>query len=134
MSMAHSLEVRVPFLDNEVADLVLPLRGGAKTDGRQGKALLRRVTARVLPAAASRPKQGFDVPISAWLRGALREALTDYLSEPAISSGGIFRPQAVTRLVTEHLEGAADHGEELWLLVAFEAWRRRALRPPASPA
>jgi asparagine synthase (glutamine-hydrolysing) len=134
MSMAHSLEVRVPFLDNEVADLVLPLRGGAKTDGRQGKALLRRVTARVLPAAASRPKQGFDVPISAWLRGALREALTDYLSEPAISAGGIFRPQAVTRLVTEHLEGAADHGEGLWLLVAFEAWRRRALRPPASLA
>jgi len=87
----------------------------------------------VLPAAASRPKQGFDVPISAWLRGALREALTDYLSEASMSAGGIFRPRAVTGLVTEHLEGAADHGESLWLLVAFEAWRRRVLRPTTSP-
>ena len=128
MSMAHSLEVRVPYLDNEVADLVLPVPGDAKIEGRTGKALLRKVAAGLLPGTlAGRPKQGFDVPISQWLRGPLRSAMTDYLSERAVRSAGLFRPEVVTRLVTEHLEGVADHGEPLWLLVALEAWRARVL-------
>jgi asparagine synthase (glutamine-hydrolysing) len=135
MSMAHSLEVRVPYLDNEVADLVLPLPGRTKVSGTQGKVLLRKVAARVLPGpVAARPKQGFDVPISSWLRGPLRGAMTDLLSESTIRAAGLFRPEVVTRLVTEHLEGVADHGEPLWLLVALEGWRARVLGSAVSCA
>ena len=128
MSMAHSLEVRVPYLDNDLVDWVLPLPGRLKANGRQGKLLLRRLAASVLPSgAAGRRKQGFDVPISVWLRGPLREALTDYLSEGTMRRRGLFRPGSVTTLVREHLEGRADHGEPLWLLLAYEGWQQRVL-------
>jgi asparagine synthase (glutamine-hydrolysing) len=83
---------------------------------------------------AARPKQGFDVPISSWLRGPLRGAMTDLLSESTIRAAGLFRPEVVTRLVTEHLEGVADHGEPLWLLVALEGWRARVLGSAVSCA
>jgi asparagine synthase (glutamine-hydrolysing) len=128
MSMAHSLEVRVPYLDNELVDWVLALPGELKVNSRRGKLLLRAVAASVLPQAVSRrPKRGFDVPISAWLRGSLKDPLIDCLSEGAVRRRGLFRPETVTRLVDEHLSGAADHGEPLWLLLALEGWQRRSL-------
>ena len=67
------------------------------------------------------------MPISKWLRGPLRPAMTDYLSETTVRAAGWFRPEVVSRLVREHLEERADHGEALWLLVALEAWRARVL-------
>jgi asparagine synthase (glutamine-hydrolysing) len=125
MSMFHSLEVRVPYLDNEVADLVLSLPGSLKANWRQGKLMLRRFAATILPPeVAGRRKQGFDVPISAWLRGPLREALTDLLSEESVRRRGLFRPEVTSRLVREHLTESADHGEPLWLLMALEGWQR----------
>ncbi len=128
MSMAHSLEVRVPYLDNEVAEFVIGQPGSRKVRGRQVKWLLRRFAASVLPASiASRPKQGFDVPVGEWLRGPLREPLTDLLSEQAVRARSMFRPEAVTTLVTQHLRGEADHGDRLWLLLAIEVWLREAL-------
>jgi asparagine synthase (glutamine-hydrolysing) len=127
MSMAHSLEVRVPYLDNELVDWVLPLPGRLKADRRQGKLLLRAVAASMLPEAARRPKQGFDVPVSAWLRGPLREPMTDLLSEETVRRRGLFRPETVSRMVREHLDGETDHGEPLWLLMALEGWQQRAL-------
>jgi asparagine synthase (glutamine-hydrolysing) len=128
MSMAHSLEVRVPDLDNELADFILARPGSLKVRGRQVKWLLRQVAARVLPqGAADRRKQGFDVPVSAWQRGALRDALTDYLSEETVRRRGLFRPHAVTAWVRQHLEGEADHGERLWLLMALEGWMQGVL-------
>ncbi len=128
MSMAHSLEVRVPYLDNEVADLVLPLPGRLKVRGRTDKYLLRRVSDRLAPAgAASRRKQGFEVPISTWLRGPLREPLADLLSATAIRRRGWFRPQVVARWIDEHLGGGADHGQRLWSLLALEGWMRLVL-------
>jgi len=128
MSMAHSLEVRVPYLDHDVADWMLALPGRFKSAGTRGKPLLRRVSTALLPREmVSRRKQGFDVPISAWLRGALREALTDLLSSDAVRRRGLFRPEEVARMVREHLEEQADHGEKLWLLMALEGWQRQAL-------
>jgi asparagine synthase (glutamine-hydrolysing) len=128
MSMAHSLEVRVPYLDNDLADFVLAQPGSRKVRGRQVKWMLRRFAATVLPdGAAFRRKQGFDVPVADWLRGTLRGALTDYLSESAVRRRGLFRPETVSSMVKEHLQGEADHGERLWLLMALEGWMQATL-------
>ncbi len=126
MSMAHGLEVRVPFLDDEVVDFVVPLPGGVKVRGARDKALLRDVAARVLPGAARRRKQGFFAPIGAWLRGPLREPLLDRLAPDALRASGLFRPGPVQRLVQEHLARTADHGEKLWALLVVEGWWRTA--------
>jgi len=123
MSMAHSLEVRVPYLDHEVVDLVLPLPGRFKQSLRRDKILLREAAADLLPpSAAARPKRGFEVPIGAWLRGPLRPALFDLLSWETVSRQGLLQPQRVGRLVDEHLGGQMDHGRALWALVVLSAW------------
>jgi asparagine synthase (glutamine-hydrolysing) len=128
MSMAVSLEVRVPYLDEDLADYVLSLPGSCKVRVTRGKTVLRRVARRLLPASIlRRPKQGFDVPIGAWLRGPLREAMTDLLSPAAVRRRGLFRPEVVTRWVEEHLAGVPGRGEPLWLLVALEGWMSRVL-------
>lgn len=128
MSMTHSLEVRVPYLDEDLVNFVTRLPGRYKVRGREGKVLLRRFATSILPqGVVSRPKQGFDVPIAAWLRGPLREALTDYLSLETTRRRGLFRPERVSALVSEHLDGVADHGEPLWLLLVLEGWQQRVL-------
>lgn len=128
MSMAVSLEVRVPYLDEDLAEYVMALPGGQKIRGTKGKAVLRSVAKKLLPASIlNRPKQGFDVPIGTWLRGPLKERMTDLLSEKTVKRRGLFRPQVVTRWVNEHLEGEAAHAEPLWLLIALEGWMSRVL-------
>ncbi len=112
MSMAHSLEVRVPYLDNQVADLVLALPGRFKQNMRRDKILLREVASDLLPKAGSlRRKRGFEVPIGAWLRGPLRQALTDQLSAAHLADTGVLRASEVSRLVEEHLAGGMTTGE-----------------------
>ena len=95
--------------------------------------MLRRFAATVLPdGLALRRKQGFDVPVADWLRGTLRDALTDYLSDSAVRRRGLFRPETVSSMVKRHLQGEADHGERLWLLMAREGWMQATLdRQPA---
>jgi asparagine synthase (glutamine-hydrolysing) len=128
MSMAHSLEVRVPFLDNELVTYLAALPGHLKVGLRRGKLLLRRAVSGLLPSAAvHRRKQGFDVPVAAWLRGGLRETLLDSLSPEAVQRRGLFRPEAVGQLLRQHLTEGHDHGERLWALLALELWMQRAL-------
>jgi asparagine synthase (glutamine-hydrolysing) len=128
MSMAASLEVRVPYLDEDLADYVISLPGTHKVHGTQGKAVLRRVARELLPASIlARPKQGFDVPIGAWLRGSLREPMIDLLSEEAVRRRGLFRPEVVTSWIVGHLAGEPGLGEPLWLLLALEGWMSRVL-------
>jgi len=123
MSMAHSLEVRVPYLDNQVADLVLALPGRFKQSMRRDKILLREVASDLLPKAGSlRRKRGFEVPIGAWLRGPLRQALTDQLSAAHVADTGVLRASEVSRLVEEHLAGGHDHGRALWSLMVLSRW------------
>jgi asparagine synthase (glutamine-hydrolysing) len=123
MSMAHSLEVRVPYLDNEVVDLVLPLPGKLKQSVLHDKILLRKVAAPLLPpTAATRRKRGFEVPIGAWLRGPLRPALLDLLCRERLTGQGLFKPDSVKRLVDRHLTGQADHGRGLWALMVLSRW------------
>ena len=129
MSMAHSLEVRVPYLDNEVVDLVLALPGRFKQSLRRDKILLRVVASSLLPEAGFlRRKRGFEVPIGAWLRGPLRPALTELLSPTKVSGSGVLRPAEVTRLVDEHLAEGHDHGRTLWSLIVLTRWLDRSGR------
>jgi asparagine synthase (glutamine-hydrolysing) len=126
MSMAHSLEVRVPFLDNEVVDLVLPLPGRLKATLRRDKILLRRAVDGVIPqTTATRRKQAFATPIDAWLRADLRPAAEELLSPGSVRRRGLLHPHAVATLLDEHFTGCRDHGTALWTLMVLEHWQRR---------
>jgi asparagine synthase (glutamine-hydrolysing) len=126
MSMAHSLEVRVPYLDNEVADLLLPLPGRMKQTLTRDKILLRDAARGLLPpTGALRRKRGFEVPIGEWLRGPLRSALTDLLSEETVARQGLLRPPEVSKLVKQHCRETCDHGRALWALMVFSHWLDR---------
>jgi asparagine synthase (glutamine-hydrolysing) len=123
MSMAHSLEVRVPYLDNEITDLVLPLPGGTKQTLGRDKILLRAAARQLLPpTGALRRKRGFEVPIGEWLRGPLRPALTDLLSKETLARQGMLRPPEVSKLVSQHCEETHDHGRALWTLMVLSHW------------
>jgi asparagine synthase (glutamine-hydrolysing) len=126
-SMAHSLELRSPFLDHEVVALGLALPDSLKTRGREGKVALRRAFAAELPPeVARRGKTGFGVPLGRWFRSDLRDAAHDLLS----SDRGWFRPDTVRRLLDEHESGRADHGHRLWCLLMLELWVREHVEAP----
>jgi asparagine synthase (glutamine-hydrolysing) len=130
MSMAHSIESRVPLLDHPLVEFAarLPLRFKIR-DGER-KWLFRRVAARVLPPAVlSKRKQGFGVPLGVWFRGELRDAFTDLLGSPTARQRGVFDGREVTRLLREHQEGRRNHELRLWQLAMFELWHRRYLDP-----
>jgi asparagine synthase (glutamine-hydrolysing) len=119
-SMAHSLELRSPFLDREVVELGLALPDRLKVKGRRGKIALRRAFAGVLPPdVAERGKAGFGLPLARWFRGELRDQANDVLR-----GDSLFNREAVERLLAEHEAGRADHGHRLWCLLVFELWRR----------
>jgi asparagine synthase (glutamine-hydrolysing) len=124
-SMAHSLELRSPFLDSEVVELGLALPDRLKVQGRTCKIALRRAFARDLPAKIStRGKRGFGVPLASWFRGELRELARDVLLDRRARERGLFRPQEVERLIDEHVSGRRDHAHRLWCLVSLELWQR----------
>ena len=126
-SMAHSLELRSPFLDHEVMALGLALPDRLKARGREGKVALRRAFADELPPdVATRTKTGFGVPLGRWFREDLREIAHDVLS----TDRGWFRPDTVSRLLAEHEAGRADHGHRLWCLLMLELWVREHVEAP----
>jgi asparagine synthase (glutamine-hydrolysing) len=126
-SMAHSLELRSPFLDHGVVSLGLALPDSLKTRGRQGKIALRKAFAADLPQRVSeRGKSGFGVPLGRWFREDLRETARDLLS----NDRGWFRPDEVRRLLGEHESGHADHGHRLWCLLMLELWAREHVEAP----
>lgn len=122
-SMAHGLEVRCPFLDQDLVALAMGLPSREKLRGTRGKWALKRALRGRLPAAIlSRPKTGFGLPIDRWLRGELRPLLHDVLLSPRAASRGYFRREAVRRLVAEHESGRRSWAYHLWNLVALELW------------
>jgi asparagine synthase (glutamine-hydrolysing) len=125
-SMAHSLELRVPFLDNEVAAMALGLATPLKVRGTAKKRLLRRALAPLLPREVLRgPKQGFSIPVAAWLRGPLQHFAREVLSAEALSRQGWLDPAAVTALLDRHCAGREDLSRQLWGLIAFTLWLDR---------
>ena len=128
-SMAVGLELRAPLLDHALVELVGRIPARLKFQGFRGlKRLLRRALAeRLPPEIAARGKQGFGVPLGAWLRGPLAPVLHELLAGPRLRAAGVLDPTTVGRLVAEHVSGAHDHARILWALLVFESWRTHYL-------
>jgi asparagine synthase (glutamine-hydrolysing) len=125
MSMAASIESRVPFLDHPLVEFTARLPERLKLRGRTTKWILREAMKDKLPAEIlSRSKMGFPVPVGAWLKGAFRPLLDQYVVSERALGRGLFRPDAVRQLVAEHAAGEANHDERLWALINLEIWQR----------
>jgi asparagine synthase (glutamine-hydrolysing) len=126
ISMAHSLEVRPPFLDTRIVDFAASLPDEFKLRGSTSKYVLRYLMRGRLPASVlQRPKIGFDIPVHDWFRGVLRPLLLDTLSEEAVSASRLFRWSAMDGLLRQHLERKANVGYHLWGLLVLFLWMRK---------
>jgi len=126
MSMATSVESRVPFLDHKLVEFTSGLPERLKLRGWTTKYVLRESMKGLLPEAIlSRPKMGFPVPIGRWFRGAYGSVIEDYVLSDRSLGRGIFSPDCVRNLVARHQTGGEDHSERLWALVNFEIWQRQ---------
>jgi asparagine synthase (glutamine-hydrolysing) len=129
MSMASSVEVRVPFLDREFAEFAawnipphMKLKGFLRPTT---KYIFRKAMSGIVPDEVLRqPKAGFAAPVDYWLANDLKEMVDDLLSESQIRSRGVFRPEAVQRFVNEHRKGAQDWSMQIWQFLTLELWQR----------
>ena len=125
ISMAHSLELRVPFVDHELVEAIFPLPDRVRVGMMKQKHLLRRALAPRLPAEHFRaPKRGFVGPTAVWLRNELAEVLADELSADRMRRLGYFDAALVDRLRREHMERKQNHEGVLWALLCFSSWHR----------
>jgi asparagine synthase (glutamine-hydrolysing) len=135
MSMAHGLEVRVPFCDHKLVELLASTPSTLKMPRLQTKALLREAVDDLLPAEVrGRRKLGFNPPVGIWLRGPLREMMVDLLTSKRARERGLFRARAVARLIAELDGGRRDRSLHLWALLNFELWARAYLDAPLAQA
>jgi asparagine synthase (glutamine-hydrolysing) len=122
-SMAHSLEARVPYLDEVVAGFALSLPAHLKVRGLAKKRLLRKAVAPLLPrSVVYGKKRGFSIPAAAWLRGPLVPFAREILSPETVRRQGYFRPEVVSRLLEDHVAGRKDLSRQLWGLLTFGLW------------
>jgi asparagine synthase (glutamine-hydrolysing) len=133
MSMACSLEVRCPLLDHVFAEQAVSLPLNLKIRNGTQKYLLRRLAENlgVPNQALSRPKQGFSLPLSHWMRSELRAEMTSILLEGRTLQRGYFRRAGIEKLLSEHHRGERDHSAGLWQLLVFELWHRNYLEHPS---
>lgn len=126
MSMAHSLEVRVPLLDVRLVEWMARMPSDLKVRGLKLKYLLKRVAARVLPAEIlERRKAGFSVPIPLWIKTDLRPMVTERLSPEAIAAEGFFNSRVVAEMLNDHWSGRRDYSRQIWNLLMFSMWHER---------
>ena len=122
-AMGVSLETRVPFLDHRVVEFAWRLPLDLKVRDGVGKWVLRQVLYRYVPKAlVERPKQGFSIPISSWLRGPLRGWAEELLDERRLIREGFFHPAPIRLKWQQHLSGKANHQYLLWDVLMFQAW------------
>ncbi len=123
MSMANSLEARVPFLDHELVEMAATIPAGMKLKRWDKKHLLKAAGSKTVPRRIlNRKKQGFNVPVNVWLRDELKELANETLSGQRIADMGLFRPDYVRGLLGEHLAGRRDNSFQLWGLITFFIW------------
>ncbi|MEJ2147343.1 MAG: asparagine synthase (glutamine-hydrolyzing) [Acidobacteriota bacterium] len=126
MSMAVSLEARVPLLDKEVVELAFRVPSRLKVNSGKTKILLKRIASRHVPEeCVYRPKEGFSIPIKTWLKAECRPLMEDLLSTDQLGAEGIFDASVAERLKQEHLSNRANHSHILWTMMVFQDWRRR---------
>jgi asparagine synthase (glutamine-hydrolysing) len=125
MAMAHSLELRSPFLDRRVAEFAMRLPAQLKLKKRRLKYVTRKLAERYLPRElVYRRKQGFGFPLALWLRGSLRPLLERAIKESRLAEAGVFRSDEMMRLAEDHWSGANDHNYRLWMLFNLEMFYR----------
>jgi asparagine synthase (glutamine-hydrolysing) len=123
LSMAHSLELRVPFLDPAVAGFAMALPTGRKVRGFAKKRLLRQALAPLLPKqVVGGRKQGFSIPLAAWLRGPLEPFAREVLATATLERQGCLDPATVAALLDRHRSGREDLSRQIWGLMSFTLW------------
>jgi|688.fasta_scaffold01225_16 asparagine synthase (glutamine-hydrolysing) len=126
LTMAHSLEARLPLLDHKLVEFAARLPSHLKLAGNKRKVLLRNVAAKLLPSKIiDRPKQGFPIPIERWLQKEAKPLLLELLSTENLRKRGLFNPGFVSNMIQQHLMGYADHSICLWGLMSLEMWYRK---------
>jgi len=124
MSMAASVESRVPFLDHELVEFTAGIPARYSIRGKEGKSILKSAAEDLLPRPViDRRKMGFPTPWSIWLRAGL-DALQGMLQGPQALNRGLFKKDAIARLFAEHRAGRRDHGARIWRLLNLEIWHR----------
>ena len=123
MSMACSLEVRVPLLDHRVVEFMAQIDRKHKFTQFRSKVLLRELAGRYLPQwIRKRPKQGFAIPLASWLQGPLRPWLEDMLFSKASVERGLFKSARLRQMFDDHLSNRRDYSQQLWALGLLEMW------------
>ena len=126
MSMAHSLEVRSPLLDQEVVAFMARQPRAVKYTEWNSKILLRSLAQRYLPQAIlNRPKQGFAIPLGAWIRGPLRPWVYEILCSQRAEERGLFFARRIRQMIDAHMAHRRDYSQQLWALTMLEAWFRQ---------
>jgi len=124
-SMAANLEVRVPFLNQEMLELTARMPPDLKIKGLKRKYILKKAAEQLLPREVVwRKKAGFGAPIRSWLRGALRPVVDDLLSEETVKRRGLFRPEEVRKIIDTNLTGREDYNLQVFQLLNLELWMR----------
>jgi len=125
MSMAASIESRVPFLDHALVEFTASIPAKYATRGMSGKCILKAAVEDLLPhSIVHRQKMGFPTPWAYWLQGSSLDSLRSLLMEPRTLERGLFRAEAIKRLFAEHIAGHRDHGNRIWRLLNLELWFR----------
>lgn len=123
MSMAHSLEVRVPLLDHEVLEFAASIPPELKIHRLTSKFILRKIGAKLLPKEIlDKEKRGFSIPLAFWFRKELKTFVLDQLAPDRIARMGYFVPEKVSTLLDEHFSSRADHENKIWALLIFSLW------------
>jgi len=123
MSMAVSLESRVPLLDYTVAEFAASIPARYKLKGMRKKSILKKALHGLLPdTILHRKKAGFSLPIAAWIKGSLREMVLDVLSPGSLARTGLFNPDYVRQIIDDHLAGRRDNSRPIWGLTNFMLW------------
>lgn len=131
LSMAASIETRVPLLDNKIVDFMRAVPPSFKLRGYNQKYLLKKAMEGILPKEViARRKAGFGLPVRSWLRNELREMIGDLLSHKRVRERGLFRPEAVSKMITENETGIRDHALSLWSLLTLELWQQTFIDAP----
>jgi asparagine synthase (glutamine-hydrolysing) len=129
MTMAASIESRVPFLDHRLAEFVSKLPDDCRVRGMKTKWVLREAAKKILPQRIlTRPKVGFRVPVNEWFRGPMKDYLFDHLKGPGSATRGYYHGAALDRVLDEHVGGRQNHEKLLWSLLNLEIWHRQYAR------
>jgi len=124
-SMAHSLELRSPFLDHKFVEFSARLSPELKLKGTTTKYILKRALRKILPQdVLNRKKMGFGVPLNHWFRGPLQDFARETLLSEKSLNRNYFQPEHVRRLLTEHFKGKRDHAYKIWNLLVLEIWHQ----------